>query len=859
MRKPFLHILILCGLFWPLLSLAQALPSFKNAPEFTTGTLPNGIRYYLATNPTDKGYANFALVQQGQLSRDTPRQALLSLPNFPNQAPYQFLAAHGIGCGPEGYIEYTPDATIFRFDDVPVHEAAAADSVMLMVFDLMRTWPGDQALVVSGDIDKNKLPERFYVLSLSVPARTAAREEGNYVWESSDFIRVTGETRAADMLGSIGVSYDLPRTAAELMNTSQPVLTRLYADILAQILDRRLRSAFRAAGLPMASLECRYEDSALVPGDERLSLEVRTSTYDMEAAAALFGRTLYALDSLGATLAEYQDARARIAAEERRLTAVREDRRASTDRCIRAFLYGETLASSKDIYESVLGRALPAKQELEFFNRYVSALLDPVRNLSFTVRQPQQEVDPQPAFAAFRQGWSPSQTLQAGRERTSSADSLRLGKGAKKLKLRAQPVSDPVTGGEFWTFPNGIRVLYKQNKHFEGQFDYMMLLYGGVDGVSRLQAGESPYVGDMLLLSRIAGRSGEEFRDMLATNGITMQAEANAADLRIAGHAPTGRLQLLLKSLTALANERQVDPAAWDYYRRCGAIRAEEDAYSVPRLDARMHRLLARTGSDKGPAALSDDFPQRTERYFAQQFAKVNDGLIILIGDLDASTVQKSLCAYLGNFSVSNATSLRNNDYDPLPSGWFSAEDALTSLPAGPGRSGAHFILSAQTPFSLDSYVASRIACMAIRDELVRRLGDAGVRVDVRLHPEIIPVERFTVAISCTACPEEGLPEWMEPADPRDIAATVREALSPLTGLQPSPAKLKAYRDLVLGHITALQDDPSYLVEIAAMRQSMGKDVGSGYKDRVAGVGADQVARILGSLDSGSKLEYIVR
>ena len=99
----------------------------------------------------------------------------------------------------------------------------------------------------------------------------------------------------------------------------------------------------------------------------------------------------------------------------------------------------------------------------------------------------------------------------------------------------------------------------------------------------------------------------------------------------------------------------------------------------------------------------------------------------------------------------------------------------------------------------------------------------------------------------------------MASADPAQVAATAREVLSSLTAIQPSPAKLKAYKDLVLGHITSLQADPSYLVEIAAMRNSLGKDVGSGYKDRVAGVGADQVARMLGSLDSGSKLEYIVR
>ena len=55
---------------------AQGLPALKMASEITVGELPNGISYYLVTNQTAKGYADFALVQKGQTSPVQAREAI---------------------------------------------------------------------------------------------------------------------------------------------------------------------------------------------------------------------------------------------------------------------------------------------------------------------------------------------------------------------------------------------------------------------------------------------------------------------------------------------------------------------------------------------------------------------------------------------------------------------------------------------------------------------------------------------------------------------------------------------------------------------------------------------------------------
>ena len=61
---------------------AQKLVSLPKASDTVTGTLPNGISYYVVTNPICKGYADFALVQKGPVEKALSRELLSDLPNF---------------------------------------------------------------------------------------------------------------------------------------------------------------------------------------------------------------------------------------------------------------------------------------------------------------------------------------------------------------------------------------------------------------------------------------------------------------------------------------------------------------------------------------------------------------------------------------------------------------------------------------------------------------------------------------------------------------------------------------------------------------------------------------------------------
>ena len=62
----------------------------------------------------------------------------------------------------------------------------------------------------------------------------------------------------------------------------------------------------------------------------------------------------------------------------------------------------------------------------------------------------------------------------------------------------------------------------------------------------------------------------------------------------------------------------------------------------------------------------------------------------------------------------------------------------------------------------------------------------------------------------------------------------------------------------MLSECTAAVSDPESIVDLALLRWSGGKDLVSGYKDRINAVNASAVQEIFSILEEGSKVEYVI-
>ena len=107
MKKGIIGLLIVAiQLIFATIVPAQDLPVLAPDPAIKQGVLPNGMTYYVVTNPSTKGCADFSLVQRSgtgtvpEVSQErcvsVAKEALASLPRIKSTSPQAWLASHGV-------------------------------------------------------------------------------------------------------------------------------------------------------------------------------------------------------------------------------------------------------------------------------------------------------------------------------------------------------------------------------------------------------------------------------------------------------------------------------------------------------------------------------------------------------------------------------------------------------------------------------------------------------------------------------------------------------------------------------------------------------------------------------------------
>lgn len=836
----------------------QDLPTLGTAPEIRRGSLPDGIQYYLVTNPVQKGFADFALVQRGRRDAEQARGVLQELPHFGARKPYRFLADHGIGCTEDGYISLQADAALYTFRHVPTFEESVADSTLLMLFDIAAEYRKPQALIVCGDIDAVRIQERMGLLSMMVPPLEYSYRGVNYAWNPRDTLSLLVSHNLTRDVAAINAIFSTQRLPKEVLNTPQPLVTKAFASQLGQIIRKRVERSFRAENIPLADFRYRYHDSTQGPDDEHHSITVYTSADRLDDATRRLAAILSALDRDGAGLDEFRDTKERLVSEAKRSEG---GRRLSNgeylDKCISSYLYGSNLASEAVLSNFIVTRRLGDERELELFNGFAQALLDSARNLTLRFDIPDRGISRKALLRSFNDGWSAPGSVPE--YKTDFGDTLSLYQPRKKVKLRAES-AEPISGGRMWTFSNGMKVIYKKMGG-QGEFRYAMMLRGSLADVPDLQPGESAFVGDMLALSDVAGLNGTDFREMLGANGITMRETATLSDLRITGTAPKAKLPLLLRALLSLADARRPNPDSFAYYKAGEALRIDMEALSPRDVNSLMDSIMRPSyvyTERKRIDCLGEDLPARAERYFGSLFDKAGDGILVFMGDLNEEVLQKELCRTLGDFRTEKGFARRPRVESRFATG--SVTRIAESAPGvvGGGEIGVNVAMSAAIPFSMENYMSFKVACAVIRKHLTATLADQGAYAEMSDRLELFPAERLSVFINCRPCRESGLPAGIVPATPPDLLHAVRRVTRRLPELPISETELKAYKDELLKQMDSRMSDAEALVDDVLTRYSEGKDLVTDYKTAVGKVSAASVAHIIGLLRDGAEVEYLI-
>ena len=791
--------------------------------QIQKGTLRCGVAYYMVKNDEVKGYADFAVVRRGEAPTAEVREGLET----------GWLSKHGIGPRPGGYFRDADGSTVLHLDKVPVYDANVLDSTLLVAFAQAALSRADEAVIVSGDIDPVELKKKMDIFSMLVPQHFVESRAPDYVWEPSVMPSIVFTRAPSGDRGLVRVAYASPRTPYEQMNTAQALVMGIFSREFQTLATRRIERNLREAGIPYGKLEMNYLNSTETGGDEEYAVEVLTDREHLDAAMKTVSQTLAGLDGFGVSEAEFTDAKKVMMADMVRRGSAPLSNRKYVDRCIAHFLYGANLAPYAEETRYFARKNVADSTETRLFNQFATSVLSQLSNLTLEYRAELDSLDEDEALFQYNLAYLYGSTFREARDYAWQRDTTGLEVECPRVRIK-ETKPEPVSGGTLWTFSNGMRVTYKQVPGLHS-FDYALLLNGGLSGVNGLVEGEGGYFGDMLSLYDAGGLSAPDFRDHLAVNGIKMDTQVALTFTSIHGSAPDTKLPTLLKALLALANGRTVNRGEFDIYLRNAAwARQSMD----DRLFSMMYPGFSYT-TRKNPAALNSATQAKAAQFFESRFSRMNDGMLVLVGDLDESTVRRTLLRYLGGFRTQKTSVARKTvRYRPV-SGTVTRKEA-------DGTKGLFVRLDAEYPLSGVNYVLAEAAAEVLRRHIVAALDGIGLSAAITTGFHSYPQERLWMYVAC-----EG--DHAEKALP-----AIRKGIRSAGASTVSKKDLEAFKAMALAETSKDLTRPETMVTAVVARYGIGKDLVSHYKESVNDITAARLSDMLSSLAAGSVAEIIV-
>ncbi|MBQ8855961.1 MAG: hypothetical protein IJ023_07445 [Bacteroidales bacterium] len=859
------------GLFSSIIMPAQNLPVMAPDKAVKTGTLPNGTSYYIVSNQAIKGMADFALVQKTGTDNldDTSsfkavsiaREALSVLPRSGGRSVQDFFMSHGVNPGRDGFVKVAGDATEYRFSNVLISKPEVLDSALLVLLDMvdrvsdaedpfLKKWyaPSDQVIIVVGDVDASSVADKMKMISYMTPSSASSPRKG-YVWEGRDTAVYAAVPAVHDSLASFTMVWNSARTPREYMNTVQPVIYEMFLAELGMLSEEYIKDGLRGHDIPYAEVRSGFRTSIQSSDDEVFSISVSVAPKDFQEALKTVAAAVGRIDA-GRTDVRDLMRMKRICMDQGKEQILQPYMSNSehVDRCVSAFLYNGSLASLKTKVDFLAGRALADTTELRLFNNISSALLDPEKNLTVSYTSP---VSEDSVRALLNDGWKAGAGFADNKKRFTADDILPYVYEGEKIKVVEK--ADPMSKGLEWTFSNGFKVVYRRMP--SGKKMYYNLAYNaGYSSVENLAKDEGGYVSDYFLMSRICGMPGEDFRSVLASEGMTMEMYVGLNATMISGCADDNDLDFMMNALLSAVYDRRPDKDAVRYYESCEPLRHARRMDSASQMVSKVNEIMCpdyQYGSHKALEHISPDLSERAEKFFSNLAKHPDDGVLILVGDVEPSALKKKLLAYVGHFE-SDGMTLRKPlvRYQPA-SGW-------STYTVEGDRNSVDIALSVPLTLTADNYMAAEIVSMVLKKHLADAIAETGMYLDLSHECRIYPNERVNFHISLNEISENGFSSETTRSGSIEALEIVRSVLSGSRGVEVSKEEVEAFKGQIKAGIEMEMKEPFYWLNVISRRRLAGKDFTTSYDARIKSVTADKVKSIIAKLNEGTRVEYIV-
>lgn len=758
----------------------------------------------------------FATIMPAQELSPLPQDPAVRYSVLPNGLSC-YVASNGSSKGMADFAlikrDYAGNETVLYMEGVMVSSETVQDSTLLALMKRVDhdRMPADHAVIVCGDVDASSVMNRLRYMSLMIDASTPSPvpECG---WEGDGKLRVSSVQDTLKGLATVRCEWEAPVTPVEYMNTVQAAVYEKAVWEMGEVICRWVNRNLRSMDIPVADITCRHSGRKDGLDHEEYVIETTVALPDVESAKREVVSVLAALDAgrVGLTdllLAE-KEYYYKLEKAAGRVVRNNDD---YVQLCVRAFLYNSPLACEKECLAFFKSKDVPENTRKRIFTDIVSALI--------SVDTHQDTLAEVPAGILL-------------------SDTLALPGAGLKMKVKSSR-KDAFSGGVVWTFENGFKVIYKKMPTSR-TLHYSLSLNSGYANVEDLERGEGAYMSDYLDCCWIAGMKGAYFKDLLKLSGMTMNTRVGLSGTVLSGQVSDRNAHLMMKGLLAVTGTARPDSAAVGYHARSERLRMNmvSDADLRTVMDSLMCPGYRFTPYKTGEGVRGNTFA-KAEKLFAQMTSRMNDGVLVIAGDMPETDLKKLLQVYVGGFKVRSVASRRPSmQYHPV-SGW--------SMYSVDGEKDAVVVaVSGLLPMTASNHFASEIAAMMLERRVKENFKDRGMSVRLSSARSIYPDERLSVYVTLGGvCGHEEAQE-------------VRGLLSDLAK-DIDAEVLKACKDYVKNAYSLQMQTPGYWLRVIPLRHLEGKDFTSGCAAKIDAVTADQVRNIFGVLHEGAGVEYVIR
>lgn len=880
------------------LSHAQPLTLADDA-SVKKGTLGNGLTYYLISDSSLKGTADYSLVRYFGFADDTTRwyfdllgaMTLNRTYSFDEGQLLSFAARAGVSLGRDLDFECRNDCSVLSFRNIPSFSRPVSDSLLLAManiavfddfdstdvrragrmlesyrlydrcdicVDSLRKFAAShnslsrQALVIVGDIDAAALERDLSLIFLSQPAIHTARDERYVLFAASDSIQVSLCEDPANRYGILEVSYRSKALPLSIRGSVVRVITKQMREYMGDILVRRVRRLAEAEEFDLYECSARYGQDPSSRDAETFTLRLGVPQ-DQAARAlrALAGELAHA-DACGFSMDEYRYARWRFD-NLVPLPSAASARKRWLEKAIGNYIEGTSLASPYSERQYLKEHPLSDSLGRAYLNRFAAAMIDSHSNVCVSLSVPSAAAGNVPGAdslsRAFALGWErgcDSLYVSVSSADPFRRDSVKIPSFERLLKTRFTR-DEPLTGKKAYTLSNGMKVYCNQTQD-DGYFHFSFAYKGGFASFPGFVPGTGVFYRDIIRLDSIAGMSYSDFDRLMECYGIQIDYDITADHVGISGKAPHSEAAMAMRVMNAIVNYRTADTSAFTKYVHMSKAMLSTPGPSSLRRDKILDTLIfpnyKYTLYRRSEALDSLDY-MTIRKDVQERLFRSGDLTVAFASGLSQQKMQELCCSNLGWLQKGRRTRFGTQQSEQTITGRVTSRMAFEM--ARPLKS-LDMLFAVPCVYSADNLYKMHLAAELIKARVNSVLAPQAMGADVSGYFKTLPDGHCFMRVSVSAPVSVRLLSVMQ---------DVRSVMFKDSGNDAMVLEM-AKKELVMKLESAV-NSPDYWIAIINERYVDNKDFYSSYAAKIQQISLEEVRGLINDFEKGGCAELLVR